>query len=178
MKRAVLSGMLALAALVSCNKGGNDPRLVIITYDGLRWQEVYGGADEALVNDPKYTPDAAALKAKYGGETPEVREIANRIAAYMLREQPRTAEGAFRRRDDTVWADDMYMSVPFLCRYSAWTGDPAGLDTCADQLLKYRDLLCLPGIHIDFKREGIPVGEPGPVVPPVDAVIQNRQVSV
>ncbi len=79
-----------------------------------------------------------------GGKTREVREIARRIAVYMLEEQPRTESGAFRRRDQTVWADDMYMSGPFLCRYSALTGDPAGIDTCADQLLKYRDLLYMP----------------------------------
>ena len=79
-----------------------------------------------------------------GGKTPEVREIARRIADYMLNEQPRTETGAFCRRDGTVWADDMYMSVPFLCRYSALTGDPAGIDTSADQLLKYRDLLYMP----------------------------------
>ncbi len=79
-----------------------------------------------------------------GGKSSEVRDIAGRIAGYMLHEQPRTEAGAFRRRDDTVWADDMYMSVPFLCRYSMLTGDPAGIDTCADQLLKYRDLLFMP----------------------------------
>ena len=79
-----------------------------------------------------------------GGKTREVREIAQRIAGYMLKEQPRTETGAFRRRDGTVWADDMYMSGPFLCRYSELTGDPAGIDTCADQLLKYRDLLYMP----------------------------------
>ncbi len=79
-----------------------------------------------------------------GGKTREVREIARRIADYMLKEQPRTESGAFCRRDLTVWADDMYMSGPFLCRYSLLTGDPAGIDTCADQLLKYRDLLYMP----------------------------------
>ena len=36
MRKAFLWGVLALAALVSCSKGGNDPRLVIITFDGLR----------------------------------------------------------------------------------------------------------------------------------------------
>ncbi len=79
-----------------------------------------------------------------GGRSGEALSIARRIARYMLEEQPRTEEGAFRRRDDTVWADDMYMSVPFLCRWSALTGDPAGIDTAADQLLKYRDLLFMP----------------------------------
>lgn len=73
-----------------------------------------------------------------------VRKLADRIAAYMLREQPRTPEGAYCRRDDTVWADDMYMSGPFLIRYSMLTGEPEGMDMCAEQLLKYKDLLFIP----------------------------------
>ena len=71
-------------------------------------------------------------------------KLAHRIGQYMLREQPRTEDGAFCRRDATIWADDMYMSGPFLCRYSALTGDPAGIDECAEQLLKYKALLFIP----------------------------------
>ena len=93
-----------------------------------------------------------------GGKTREVRDIVRRIADYMLKEQPRTEDGAFCRRDQTIWADDMYMSGPFLCRYSAMTGDPAGIDTCAAQLLKYRDLLYLPSqklmAHMMCLRKG------------------------
>lgn len=79
-----------------------------------------------------------------GGKTEEVRQIALRIADYMLKEQPTTEDGAFRRRDDTIWVDDMYMSVPFLCRYSVLFDDPAGLEMAVRQLLKYRDLLFMP----------------------------------
>ena len=76
MKKYFISGVLALAALVSCNKGDNDPRLVIITYDGLRWQEVFSGADEELVGNPKYAKDPEALKTKYWRETAEERREA------------------------------------------------------------------------------------------------------
>ena len=76
MRKAFLLGVLALAALVSCNKGGDDPRLVIITFDGLRWQELYGGADEALVNDSRFVGNVNALKAKYWRETAEERREA------------------------------------------------------------------------------------------------------
>ena len=76
MRKAFLLGVLALAALVSCNKGGDDPRLVIITFDGLRWQELYGGADEALVNDSRFVRNVNALKAKYWRETAEERREA------------------------------------------------------------------------------------------------------
>jgi len=68
--------MLALAALVSCNKGDDDPRLVIITYDGLRWQEVFSGVDEALASDAHHVQDPEALKAAYWRETPEARREA------------------------------------------------------------------------------------------------------
>ena len=76
MRKAFLLGVLALSALVSCNKGGDDPRLVIITFDGLRWQELYGGADEALVNDSRFVKNVNALKEKYWRETAEERREA------------------------------------------------------------------------------------------------------
>ena len=78
----------------------------------------------------------------------QLQTIAERIGQYMLTEQPRTDEGAFCRRDSTIWADDMYMSVPFLCRYSQLTGNLAALDECAKQLLLYRKLLYMPQKHI------------------------------
>ena len=76
MKKLFLLGALVLAALVSCNKGDNDPRLVIITFDGLRWQEVFGGADPELAQNPKFVGNLNELKSKYLRETPEERREA------------------------------------------------------------------------------------------------------
>ena len=76
MKRIILLGVLALAALVSCTKGDNDPRLVIITFDGLRWQEVFGGADEAILNDARFVRNLESTSAKYWKDTPEARRQA------------------------------------------------------------------------------------------------------
>lgn len=87
---------------------------------------------------------ALMLRCDPTGANPDVRRMADRIAHYMMRQQPCTPEGAFCRRDDTIWADDMYMSVPFLCRYSEMTGDPAPLTFAAQQMLHYRRLLFLP----------------------------------
>lgn len=47
--------------------------LFIITLDGYRWQELFNGADPALLNDPAWTTDTGFAKALYGGATPEVR---------------------------------------------------------------------------------------------------------
>ena len=50
MKKFLLAALAALLTFVSCSKQ-DDPRVVIITFDGLRWQELFSGADEALVGD-------------------------------------------------------------------------------------------------------------------------------
>ena len=76
MKRIVLLGALALAALVSCSTGDKDPRLVIITFDGLRWQELYSGADAELIGNSKFVRYQDETRAKYWKETPEERREA------------------------------------------------------------------------------------------------------
>ncbi|MCX8020043.1 MAG: hypothetical protein N2747_06070 [Chitinophagaceae bacterium] len=42
-----------------------DTRVILITLDGFRWQEVFLGADSSLLHDPDYTPDTATLKMLY-----------------------------------------------------------------------------------------------------------------
>ena len=39
--------------------------VIIITLDGMRWQEVFGGIDSVLMTDTKYTSNSKELKAKY-----------------------------------------------------------------------------------------------------------------
>lgn len=39
--------------------------LIIVTLDGFRWQEVFGGADEALVDNKTYVADTPSLKQQY-----------------------------------------------------------------------------------------------------------------
>jgi hypothetical protein len=49
-------------ASIPVSSAGN---LFIITIDGYRWQEVFSGADESLINNPAYTPDTATMKMLY-----------------------------------------------------------------------------------------------------------------
>jgi Type I phosphodiesterase / nucleotide pyrophosphatase len=39
--------------------------VIIVTLDGFRWQEVFGGADAVLINDSAYTRDTSSLKHQY-----------------------------------------------------------------------------------------------------------------
>jgi hypothetical protein len=47
--------------------------LVIITLDGLRWRELFTGADSSLINDSAYTRNPQRLKDKYWASTPDER---------------------------------------------------------------------------------------------------------
>lgn len=47
--------------------------IFIITTDGLRWQEVFSGADSAILHREKYTPDHTTLKMQFWAPDPEQR---------------------------------------------------------------------------------------------------------
>lgn len=47
--------------------------VILITLDGMRWQEVFGGADSALIKDKKYVEDVVGLRARFWHEQPEIR---------------------------------------------------------------------------------------------------------
>lgn len=47
--------------------------LFLITLDGLRWEELFGGADDSLIVDTRYVRDIPALKQAFWAETREER---------------------------------------------------------------------------------------------------------
>src|SRR5260370_36201671 len=50
--------------------------VVLVTVDGLRWQEIFGGIDSRLMNDKTAgmaEPGAAVLRERLGKTTPETR---------------------------------------------------------------------------------------------------------
>jgi hypothetical protein len=63
--------IFALAICV-CTAGGDLPaqqpgarNVVLVTLDGLRWQEVFGGVDSVLVHDTTFTPRASKLAEEF-----------------------------------------------------------------------------------------------------------------
>lgn len=63
--------MLGLCSAVLAQ--GPASNVILVTLDGLRPEEVFGGADERLFLADLGVKDAAEAKEQYGGETPEVR---------------------------------------------------------------------------------------------------------
>lgn len=92
------------------------------------------------------------------------------VADYILSRQERLENGLFYREqpgaffEKTVWADDMYMSVPFLIRYARLKDDKKILDDAVNQLLRIKELLYMPEkkilSHVYSLRHGMPTNIP------------------
>ncbi|RXG11319.1 phosphopentomutase/2,3-bisphosphoglycerate-independent phosphoglycerate mutase family metalloenzyme [Leeuwenhoekiella aestuarii] len=53
-----------------------DQKVILITLDGFRWQELFTGADPKLISNPEYVHDTTALKSKFWRETKAERREA------------------------------------------------------------------------------------------------------
>lgn len=66
--------LISVTGIISANAQDSDnSKLIIITLDGLRWQELFTGADAKLVGHADYVSDSLSLKNKFWRETPEER---------------------------------------------------------------------------------------------------------
>jgi phosphopentomutase/2,3-bisphosphoglycerate-independent phosphoglycerate mutase family metalloenzyme len=60
MKKFLLP-IFVLQSFISFSQYHKTENVIIVTLDGMRWQEVFGGADSALINNPKYTHSKKTL---------------------------------------------------------------------------------------------------------------------
>jgi hypothetical protein len=67
--------LMILAAIVSPAAARETENVVLVTMDGLRWQELFGGADERLMQDIG-AEERLRVKQRYGAETPVARREA------------------------------------------------------------------------------------------------------
>ncbi|HEX2534385.1 MAG TPA: alkaline phosphatase family protein, partial [Chitinophagaceae bacterium] len=71
-----MNRLLILFLLLSAQAATAQQRVenvIVVTLDGLRWQELYGGADTALVNNKEYTRNPKDVQQQYGGATTDER---------------------------------------------------------------------------------------------------------
>ncbi|TWR29603.1 phosphoglyceromutase [Mucilaginibacter pallidiroseus] len=72
MKKLFAVLVLAASALTVTAQNRQTKNLIIVTLDGMRWQEVFRGADSGLVNS-KYTSDKDDVRKKYWAATATAR---------------------------------------------------------------------------------------------------------
>lgn len=73
MKRVFLVVLICLGPLLKAQN--TDQKVILITLDGLRWQELFAGADEKLITNKDYH-GSVDLKEKFWCNTPQERRQA------------------------------------------------------------------------------------------------------
>jgi unsaturated rhamnogalacturonyl hydrolase len=136
----------------------NDIRISADQYAYMRWQKLKFGT---LYDDAGFEKlwrldmldDCGAMGAaivemnlRHKIEfTPQVNELVEIIGNYITNVQFRLKEGTFWRPNSpdglTIWADDLYMSLPFLIRWSEYKKDPASMNDAALQIINYASYL-------------------------------------
>ncbi len=148
-------------------------QLCIDTLKYALWdKEQYGGATSIhnLLTSIDSLDDCGSFASmmlevnKYLGLR-DVKKVADYVGDYIYNHQSRLEDGTFFRKEMmhhfhnmTMWADDLYMSVPFLVRYSQFTGDQKYLDDAANQFFGFKKRLFMPEEKImshvyDFKYD-------------------------
>ena len=148
-------------------------QLCIDTLEYALWdKEQYGGATSIhnLLTSIDSLDDCGSFASmmlevnKYLGLR-DVKKVADYVGDYIYNHQSRLEDGTFFRKEMmhhfhnmTMWADDLYMSVPFLVRYSQFTGDQKYLDDATNQFFGFKKRLFMPEEKImshvyDFKYD-------------------------
>jgi len=74
MKNRILLLIMALMAMHMGNaQDSNNTKVILITLDGFRWQELFTGADSLLVANKEYVHNPDMLKETYWRDTPKER---------------------------------------------------------------------------------------------------------
>lgn len=78
MKRTlqITSILMLFVLLATAQEKRSAPKVVLITLDGLRWQELFTGADPLLVGNKKYVKDISGLKEHFWKDSPKERREA------------------------------------------------------------------------------------------------------
>jgi rhamnogalacturonyl hydrolase YesR len=180
-----LYGLLHAGAMINSEETrryvANHFQFCCDTYDYAMWDRgQYGGATNVhhlltsldSLDDCGSAGSALLETAKYY-ELDGYRRIADVVAEHISTKQIRLPDGTFFRKnlmhtfhEDTMWADDLYMSVPFLVRYYQLTKDEKYIDDAARQFIGFKKHLYIPHLRLmshvyDFMRgkaAGIPWG--------------------
>ena len=73
MKRSTLFLLFVLLPLSACAQPAQTENVFLITLDGLRWQELYTGADALLLGDERYVEHPEALREQFWADDPQTR---------------------------------------------------------------------------------------------------------
>ena len=85
---------------------------------------------------------AAMIKARRAGVALDVQPMIDNYIQYISKGQMRLEDGTLARNGpfpNSLWLDDLYMSVPALAQMGKATGDPRYYDDAVKQILQFAD---------------------------------------
>ena len=85
---------------------------------------------------------AAMIKTIRAGSAPALRPWVDNFAKYISTKEFRLSDGTLARnrpQKNTLWLDDLYMSVPALAQMGKLTGDSKYYDDCVKQILQFSE---------------------------------------
>ncbi len=110
---AACAGLLALALVSGASAAGGERKFVLVSFDGVRWQDVFRGADPALVAQSQYVNS----DIKDDLLTPAYVDVPDRAAALMpflhgVIARDGVLLGNRDRKECAEVANDMWFSYP------------------------------------------------------------------
>ena len=108
---------------------------------------------------------AAMIKTYFKDKNDDYLDLINIVANHISNKQFRLEDGTLARHRpqyQSVWADDMYMSVPFLANMGVLTGDNAYFDDAVKQVLQIADRLYIPQKELFDHGWSVTAGEYDP----------------
>ncbi|MBQ7876455.1 MAG: glycoside hydrolase family 88 protein [Clostridia bacterium] len=174
----VMYGLMRTASLLEDKKIEDYTKahiqMTLNTFDYAMWDKaVHGGATSLhnLLTSIDSLDDCGAFCAAVEEATLlynlDSKKICDFVADYIENHQPRNPDGSFCRQhqlhsfhNETMWLDDMYMSVPFLVRRYRLTQDEKYLSDAVNQFVQYKKWLYMEErnlmSHVYDLRHGIP----------------------
>lgn len=142
------AGMLLTTQATADKKYENyvDKRLQLIAdlYSNTNEKNLEGSPIHSVIK-PHALDDAGALcaafiKAKKMGLKVNIDPVINNLITYISEKQQRLSDGTLARNRpqmNTLWLDDMFMSVPALAQMGAYSGDAKYFDDAVKQVTQF-----------------------------------------
>jgi rhamnogalacturonyl hydrolase YesR len=130
------------AVLTGRVDGENNPEFSVLNgnYNGFSFHQLF----RLNKLDDFGAMGAALLEVNNFNQKPIYRKYLDSFADYLKNREHRLDDRTLARitpRNKTVWADDLFMSVPFMARYAVYMNDQEMLDDAVNQTLNFYDHL-------------------------------------
>lgn len=129
--------------------------------DYFKWQyhnlHAFNGFNHRIFRramlDDTGAPALPFIELYLRNQLPESEDLIEQMTSYVSKGQMRLQDGTLCRPEPipmTIWADDLFMSVPFLLRVAKMTGDVRYYDDCALQIKQFAKYLFEPNAGLYY----------------------------